>query len=706
MPTRPNPEEVFLEHLDRSSPGDPIDVEGLCYAHPSIEAELRRIHADHVRARRLLDRLGETDAEGWRVEGERYEVRGEIASGGMGTVLEVWDRDVGRTLAMKVLSFRADPGPADPIALPRRRSRLINEAQILGQLEHPGIVPMHEIGADAGGSPYFTMQRVQGRDLGEILREAGKGEAIGTRRAWSRSWARVCEAVAHAHERGVVHRDLKPSNVMVGSFGEVYVMDWGLAKARGRPVPDVRIPQGDAPCRTDPLPDRASLGTPASVHTHRPEAAEDATSSDLQTLEGEVVGTPGYMSPEQAEGFLERIDERSDVYSVGAILYHLLAGHPPYDSDSRPARETLAAVRAGELEDVERAAPGEPPELVSICSKAMARDPARRYASMAALASDLRAFLEVRVVRAHRTGPWVELVKWVRRNRAVAGALVGLLLTIVAVAVQQSTAARRQRELNRDLVASVYRTRISMAVQALEKGENAELELHLSSCPPALRGWEWSVLDRLTDTSDRRVLAHPCPWGVWDMSWGPGGLVTCGADGTLAFWDLENMSGEPRLADPPSGPFTLSRSTDGRTLVALSRFHDGRVWDVDSGTALHEIDAALEVSAVALAGDEPRPDHGRRPRSPRRVDAGRAGAGPRRAGARRRGGGAAPLGGRRDAGQHRRRGRQPARLEPGPATDLGARPPGRDGLRGAGRRAHRRPRAQALPLDRPRASGR
>src|SRR6185503_16598787 len=247
---------------------------------------------------------------------------------------------------------------------------------------------------------------------------------------------RVCEAMAYAHSKGVIHRDLKPSNVMVGHFGEVYVMDWGLARVMSRQdLHDIRIKTG--------------LAT-ESLHTDRREEREATPDSPLVTMDGVVVGTPSYMPPEQAGGEVSLLSARSDVYSIGAILYHLLAGQPPYmlEGTRVSARTLLVRVLEGPPRPLSELVPSAPAELVAICERAMARDPAQRYPDTLALADELRSFLEHRVVRAYRTGPVVELRKWVRRNRGlasaaflgIAGLICGLVLALVAQRRSQRSA--------------------------------------------------------------------------------------------------------------------------------------------------------------------------------------------------------------------------------------------------------------------------
>jgi formylglycine-generating enzyme required for sulfatase activity len=346
----------------------------------------------------------------------RYLVQGEVARGGMGSILRVHDQDLRRDLAMKVVLVREPPDAAGTPAVGGKvLGRFLEEAQVTGQLDHPGIVPVHELGLDEQGRVYFTMRLVAGRDLEgifELVREGKEG--------WSVTRAvgvvlKVCEAVAYAHQKGVLHRDLKPANVMVGRFGEVYVMDWGLARVLGRDdAKDVRLR----------APREATTGP---IQTSLRDSVAAGASSPLVTMDGDIVGTPAYMSPEQARGDLQAIGPASDVYAVGAILYHLLAGHMPYapPGSSTDAIEIWRAVRDGPPERLELRSPEAPGELVAICAKAMAREPADRYAGMVELAEDLRAYLEGRVVRAYESGFLAQARKWILRNRALAGTIAG-----------------------------------------------------------------------------------------------------------------------------------------------------------------------------------------------------------------------------------------------------------------------------------------
>ncbi len=362
----------------------------------------------------------------------RYAIEGEIARGGMGAILRVWDADLRRHLAMKVALGdvgAAAEGGSPPIR-PRTLARFLEEAQVTGQLDHPGIVPVHELGLDSEGRVYFTMKLVEGRDLREIFALVFDG-----REGWTETRAlsvllKVCEAIAYAHEKGVLHRDLKPANVMVGSFGEVFVMDWGLARILGREEPAER-------------PAERETRKPRVESDRREETGRDSD-SPLVTGEGEVVGTPAYMAPEQARAEPAALSPRSDVYSIGAMLYHLLARRMPYSEpgSALPRHALLARALEGPPPPIHALNPDVPAELVAICEKAMAREPADRYGDTLALAEDLRAYLEHRVVGAYETGAVAELRKWVARNKPLASAIAAGILVLVLGIVFSETKAR------------------------------------------------------------------------------------------------------------------------------------------------------------------------------------------------------------------------------------------------------------------------
>ncbi len=287
----------------------------------------------------------------------RYKNMGEIARGGMGAIVQVKDRDLRRTLVMKV--FDPEDGRIDD----GRVGLFIEEAQINAQLDHPNICPVHDVGHDADGSHFFTMKLVRGRTLTDMI-HADTYDPSDPRclREAIEVLETVCDALAFAHAKGVVHRDLKPDNIMVGDFGQVYLMDWGIAKI----VPS----------------------------THAEAVTIERPASSAIDQAGAIVGTLMYMAPEQARGEADAVDARSDVFGVGAILYEIITQIPPYYAQSVGELVLQAQSAAWRPpQDVNGADLVVPSALCAICEKALAADPAQRHQSIGELRDDLEQFL-------------------------------------------------------------------------------------------------------------------------------------------------------------------------------------------------------------------------------------------------------------------------------------------------------------------------
>jgi serine/threonine-protein kinase len=319
----------------------------------------------------------------------RYDDLGLIATGGMGDVRRVRDRQLNRVLAMKVVrgSLLSRPGAV---------ARFVQEAQATAQLQHPAIVPVHHVGHMPDGRAFFTMKEVRGCTLTEAIRDAHAvprpHRGVRLRRVVA-SLHRACEAVAYAHERGVVHRDLKPDNIMVGDHGEVLVMDWGLAKIRGRHTP--MEDRGEAGAT-----DSVTPGAGQAQH-HSLVVTDRSLDDSAETRVGTVAGTPAYMAPEQARGELDRIDARTDVYALGAILYEVLTGRPAYEGAD--AREVWRQVLDGpptpihtRMSDAGDTSVSRDiaADLIDTCTRAMARSPEARFTSAFAFAAEIQSWLD------------------------------------------------------------------------------------------------------------------------------------------------------------------------------------------------------------------------------------------------------------------------------------------------------------------------
>ncbi len=337
---------------------------------------------------------------------QKYELFHELGRGGMGKVVLVRDLDIRRDVAMKLLHEGSNAEPEDI-------ARFVQEAQITGQLEHPNIIPVHELGCGKEGQIYFTMKRVKGCSLAEILFKIKHNDEATIRefplRKLLHTFMKVCDAVAYAHHKGVIHRDLKPENIMVGRFGEVLVMDWGLAKIlKQEQTTKLDIAQSDK--RTISRVSTSTLDTGTSL-----------------TMKGTVAGTPNYMSPEQAAGNLP-LDYRTDIYALGSTLYEILTLSPPYRGEHSVIvlRQVLDAPPPTPRQKAPRRRI--PKELEAITLKAMARKPEDRYNSAEELAEDIRLFLEQRPIAVFRETILTSSVKWVKRNPTLAVALFSLIV--------------------------------------------------------------------------------------------------------------------------------------------------------------------------------------------------------------------------------------------------------------------------------------
>ena len=330
---------------------------------------------------------------------DRYRMSGtELGRGGIGRVLVAQDRHLGRDVAIKELLPAAYTAGANDSSGDIKR--FLREARITGQLEHPSIVPVYELGQRDDGSIYYAMRLVRGRTLRQAIDEA---ENFQDRMALLRHFVDVANAIAYAHSNGVIHRDVKPENIMLGEFGETVVLDWGLAKVR-----DQSDPMGTTLKRE--IRGLKGTNTPA-------------------TVVGDVVGTPAYMSPEQANGHTDRVNERSDVWSLGAVLYEILTGKAPFRATN--VEILLFQIIREDIQSVRAVVPEAPADLAAIAEKALRKPPEERYVNARALVEDVIAFQNGRQVDAYDYSAWDLIKKFARENRAAA--LAAILITITLV---------------------------------------------------------------------------------------------------------------------------------------------------------------------------------------------------------------------------------------------------------------------------------
>jgi len=501
----------------------------------------------------------------------RYETVAVLASGGMGTVYEANQENPRRRIALKVLK-----GETTTEAATRRFEQ---EAQILALLRHPGIAQIYETGVHAEGDvelPYFAMELVHGRQLDEYCRDLA-------RRAVLETFARVCDAVQHAHQKGVIHRDIKPANILVESGGRPKILDFGISSSRlawlesGESLPDV----------------------------------------------GRVTGTLPYMSPEQTRGDWTELDIRCDVYSLGVVLYQLLTRRLPFDPAGRSPLEFLRIIREGtpsRLDAVDRTLRG---DLEAIVHKAIARDRAVRYASAGELANDLRRHLDAEPVLARGASSAYRTWKLASRNRATLALSVVLLVLATSVVVQSILLTQRgeqeadttgraavvtprdEASARGDAEAVRYRLGIAEARAALLENRLIDARAHLESLPESQRGWAWRYLFAELD----RSIATPISGlpNAWGLAISADGRYLAGSDdaGGLVVFDTEEQRDVLRQPNAHTGELrTLAFGRNDELVSGSRRDAVAKLWSATAGRLLGTVEGhALGISGVAYSSD-------------------------------------------------------------------------------------------------------
>jgi WD40 repeat protein/serine/threonine protein kinase len=492
-----------------------------------------------------------------------YDLIQPIAQGGMGVVYKARQKKLQRIVALKMIL-------SGQLASEHEVRRFYTEAEAAAQLDHPGIVPVYEVG-NIGGQHYFSMGFVEGGSLADKLR----GGPVAPREA-ARLVQHVALAVAYAHDLGIIHRDLKPGNILLDKQGQPKVTDFGLAKR--------------------------------------------VTGMSHLTMTGQVLGTPSYMPPEQAGGKLDQVGPLADVYSLGAVLYCLLSGRPPFQSAH--VMETLRQVLEQEPVSLRQLNAVVSHDLETICLKCLQKEPSRRYASARALADDLGRFLAREPIQARPVGKAERLWRWCRRNPTVASLLAGLFLSLAlgtlfssyfAVQARKEAALARTKEAiaeaeKRTSDQRRYVAEIRLAASHWKEGQILGIEEQLRQLKPASptdpdeRGFEWYYLARLCRL-ELRTLGHH-PGDIFEVAFSPDGvrLASCGANGTAVLWNCATRQVEHTFTGHKGSVMDVAFSPDGRLIASAGVDKTVKLWDAATGRLTRTLEGHAD-SAWRVAFD-------------------------------------------------------------------------------------------------------
>jgi WD40 repeat protein/tRNA A-37 threonylcarbamoyl transferase component Bud32 len=566
---------LYHEIVLRAGKGEHPQIDEYAHRFPELQSQIQVLFRVHRVIEQVpgqdpptlptgMDRTSATGTDipiGWpTIPG--FEILGKLGEGGMGVVYKAWQNKLNRIVALKMLLARAG-------AHPHKRARFQIEAKAVARLQHPHIVQIYDVG-EQDGSPFLVLEFVEGGSLAQKLTGEPQPPQQAARLVETLAWA-----MHHAHQRDIIHRDLKPGNVLLTADGSPKITDFGLAKLLEE---------------------------------------EGGLTKDL-----DVFGTASYMAPEQAAGRIHDIGPATDIYALGAVLYELLTGQPPFVAETVMA--TLQKVQTDDPVPPSRYQSNVPRDLQIICLKCLHKVPARRYASAATLAEDLRRFLAGESILARPAGTGERVVKWARRRPALAVllavvvAMAAIGLPIVSWFWQNAEAkAQAEAEANRKLKKQLYFKGIGDAALELEARHVGRAEELLDEQPVALRGWEWFYLKRLR-YGPPLVLNNRHANYIWGVAFSPNGryMASVGADGFVTIREVTTGRELPAFKYPLTRGVLcgLAFNPSGRLLALgvrqdIPRFNRPavrvRIWDIQEEKWLSELGGHTDgVTSVAYS---------------------------------------------------------------------------------------------------------